>query len=117
MKKLLMMFAFLSFAAIGSMNAQSCSGAKAAGKSCCAKKAEGSTSTTSATAVEGEGMVKKVANTTETAAGCTKTAGAKACCAKDKASCTKTTDATLPKQGKAVANAADRKDAVPLANE
>lgn len=98
MKKLIMMFAFLSFAAIAGVNAQSCH--KGEGKACCAKKAEG-TSSTSSTQVAGEEMVKKTANTTE----CTKGAAGKACCAKGTASCSKDKAACSKKEKAACGHA------------
>jgi hypothetical protein len=85
MKKL-MIIAFLSFVGIAGVSAQACCAKKTAS---CAK----SETTSATTQVAGDGMVRKVANTTEAApaacakgakaACCSKTAGAKACAGKE----------------------------------
>ena len=91
MKKLMMLFVFAAFASLTNVNAQSCCTKKSAS---CAKS-----ETSSTTQVAGESMVRKVANTTEEKASCTK---AKACCSKTSGkSCageSRTTDATAPKK-------------------
>ncbi len=83
MKKLMMLFAFVTFAALANVNAQSCCAKKSA--SCAGHKEE-----TSTTQVAGESMVKKVASTTEAPtcakgekAACCSKAGGKACAGKD----------------------------------
>jgi hypothetical protein len=103
MKKLMMMIAFFSFVAIGSVSAQ-CTKATS---SCCAKKAEGTAS--ASTQVAADGIVKKVANTTEEKS-CSKGA-AKACCAKDKAACSKMTSASAAEPKREVPVTAEVKTA------
>ena len=72
MKKLMLLLSFFTFVAIAGVNAQ-CSKAASA---CCAKKSSTSASTT---AVSGDAMVKKVANTSETKAACCAKGEAKSC--------------------------------------
>ncbi len=100
MKKL-MIIAFLSFVGIAGVSAQACCAKKTAS---CAK----SETTSATTQVAGDGMVRKVANTTEAApascvkaagtkaACCSKTAGAKACAGKEGDARTTSTNATTP---------------------